>query len=493
VIRRRARVGAFLGVVGLVGLTLACSSGGDAGSPASTTTTTTQAALEPTATPATLEGPITNGTFVGPADTRPVDLATIGYVQEELFASGTATSYTMDDPPSGDGEWDAAPGATAPYKTRFVVRRPSDPDQFSGTVVVEWLNVSAVEASPEWTYTQSALIDAGAAWVGVSAQAFGVTGGTPLINVGDERQDTAASGGIRATSPERYGTLEHPGDQYAFDIYSQVATALRAPGPALGGIAPSQVIAAGESQSAAFLTTYINAVQPIAHAFDGFFVHSRAADAASLDGAPGFDGTSQPYRFRADLEVPVVVFETETDVGLLRYATARQDDTDRLRVWEAAGTSHADAYLVGGSFPLCPAGINDGPQHYVTEAAMAALIGWVAEGTAPPSGEPIQTDGPDGLTITRDEHGNALGGVRTPSLDVPVSTLTGEAQPGAPTICALFGGSTPFDAATLHELYPTQDDYLAAFGEALDDAIDRGFVREADRAEYEAEARAVTF
>jgi hypothetical protein len=124
---------------------------------------------------------------------------------------------------------------------------------------------------------------------------------------------------------------------------------------------------------------------------------------------------------------------------------------------------------------------------------MAALLTWVADGTAPPSGDPIETEGDDGVTISRDEHGNALGGIRTPSVDVPVKTLTGEAPPDVPILCALFGGSTPFDAATLQSLYGTPEDYLTAFDAALDDAIARGFVREADRAEYEAEARAVTF
>ena len=476
-------------VVAVAAAMAACSS--DDGSSASTSTT--QVEREPAATPATLEGPITTGTFVGPADTRPVDLAAIGYVQEEFFASGEASSYVMDGPQDSDGEWDAAPADSAAYKTRFVVRRPSDPGQFSGTVVLEWLNISAVEAAPEWTYTQGAMLDAGAAWVGVSAQAFGVIGGTPLIQVGDARQDSAASGGIRAKDPARYGTLDHPGDQYAYDIYSQIGAAIREGGAVTGGATPSAVIAAGESQSATFLTTYINAIQPITHEFDGFFVHSRPADAAALDGTPGFEAMQEAYRFRTDMEVPVMVFETETDVGPLRYATARQEDSDRLRVWEAAGTAHADAYLVGGSFPLCPAGINDGPQHYVTEAAMAALIGWVDDGTAPPSGEPIATEGTADVTITRDEHGNAVGGIRTPSVDVPVSSLTGAPTPGAPTLCALFGGSTHFDAATLASLYSTQEGYLAAFDEALDEAIASGFVRAADRAEYEAEAEAVEF
>nr|WP_235947396.1 alpha/beta hydrolase domain-containing protein [Candidatus Frankia alpina] len=54
-------------------------------------------------------------------------------------------------------------------------------------------------------------------------------------------------------------------------------------------------------------------------------------------------------RIRPDLTVPVLTFQTETDLpaGLLGYVDARQDDTNRFRLWEVAGTAHADAYTIG--------------------------------------------------------------------------------------------------------------------------------------------------
>jgi hypothetical protein len=46
--------------------------------------------------------------------------------------------------------------------------------------------------------------------------------------------------------------------------------------------------------------------------------------------------------------VPVLVVQTESDVlGVIGYARARQDDTDRFRLWEVAGTAHADRTIVG--------------------------------------------------------------------------------------------------------------------------------------------------
>ena len=53
---------------------------------------------------------------------------------------------------------------------------------------------------------------------------------------------------LKGWDPERYGTLDHPGDDFSFDIYTQAA---RAVGPAtLGGLAPEKLVASGGSQSA---------------------------------------------------------------------------------------------------------------------------------------------------------------------------------------------------------------------------------------------------
>ena len=35
--------------------------------------------------------------------------------------------------------------------------------------------------------------------------------------------------------------------------------------------------------------------------------------------------------------MPVLIFEAETDVTLLQYALARQDDAEYIRTWEVAG------------------------------------------------------------------------------------------------------------------------------------------------------------
>src|SRR5262245_24537388 len=61
---------------------------------------------EPNVVAAELEGPITTGTITLPMDFREFDVTTVGYVEEEFFASGTATAYVAVGDPGLDGHWD---------------------------------------------------------------------------------------------------------------------------------------------------------------------------------------------------------------------------------------------------------------------------------------------------------------------------------------------------------------------------------------------------
>ena len=102
----------------------------------------------------------------------------------EYSASGTAVSYTSAGDLPANGMFQLQPGPSADYATRVLVRRPTDPNAFNGTVVVEWLNVSGgVDAGPDYTYLSDELIRGGYAWVGVSAQRIGVEGGPVLVSV----------------------------------------------------------------------------------------------------------------------------------------------------------------------------------------------------------------------------------------------------------------------------------------------------------------------
>ena len=253
---------------------------------------------------ATLTGPVA-GRAIEPLSANSLNLAASGYQEEEFFASGTASAFKATSSPS-NGKWSIAPTTSAAYRTRILVRRPTDPARFNGTVVVEWMNVSSGESAPDWDYLNPELMRAGYAYVAVSAQALGVDGGTPILG----SVDAGSNGGLVGSDPARYGSLHHPGDEYAMDLFAQIGRSLQAAKvPALGGLRPRHVVAVGESQSAFYLTTFADALQPLTHTFAGIFIHSRGgAGAAAERGVhhlrSGCGGLAHPNRpQRAGLHV----------------------------------------------------------------------------------------------------------------------------------------------------------------------------------------------
>lgn len=412
-----------------------------------------------------------------------------GYGQREYVAQGSATDYRTPVPLSGDGRWTFTPDTTAPYRTRVLVRRPADAKRFSGTVLVEWLNVSGgVDAAPEWSSTFEELTRSGDAWVGVSAQKIGVSGGPVLVSA--PGGEGIAGRGLVALDPARYGTLEHPGDGYSFDIFTQVARALRAGGAQLVGASPARVIAMGESQSAIALVTYINGVQPLTRTFDGFFVHSRGSPALPLV-APGEHAdlrgsfAAGPALLRTDTGVPIFDLQTEGDViGVLNSYAVRQDDTDRFRLWEVAGGAHADAHIVGAHAAQfdCGAPINDAPTHVVVKAALHHLKEWAQRGAEPPMAARLDVPAGPSPAVVRTADGIATGGVRTPPVDVPVDVLSGVPAPNPSVLCLLLGSTTPLPAARIAELYPSRAVYQQRYEQATDAAVGAGYALAADRA-----------
>ncbi len=123
---------------------------------------------------------------------------------------------------------------------------------------------------------------------------------------------------LKKQDPQRYSRLSRPGDTYSFDIFSQIGRLVRESDEMLGRFRPEFVVAVGESQSAMFLTTYVNAVDPIVEVYDGFLVHSRFGGAAPLDGVSLLttleNGGPEPAPYRDDLRVPVMNVITETDL-----------------------------------------------------------------------------------------------------------------------------------------------------------------------------------
>lgn len=166
-----------------------------------------------------------------------------GYVEDEFFFSGTATSLCPRILANAE-----VMSTGHPYKTRMFVRRPARTEQFNGVVIVEWLNVtSGYNLDGNWQFSRDYLTREEYAWVGVSAQRDGVQ---------------KSPHGLTAWSPKRYASLDVTDggkvadDSLSCDIFSQAGRAVRENRRVLGGLAPSTLLASGISQTAARLGPY---------------------------------------------------------------------------------------------------------------------------------------------------------------------------------------------------------------------------------------------
>jgi hypothetical protein len=420
-----------------------------------------------------VEGPVTGGSRTGgPFWASPFDLEQFGYVEEEYFLSGTASDRGL----AHNGH-----EHTAPYKVRILLRRPADPGRFNGTAVLEWFNVSLQqEVEHEWPIDFPMLMRDGYVSASVSAQYLGVQSASPMA--------------LKNWDPQRYGSLQHPGDDSSYDIFAQAAKALRS-GLAARYRPADLVLGTGTSQSCLRLVTYISRLAAGDGLFDGYHPTTCPATADVPDSL-----------------VPMVWGTSEWEA-----AVPSRPDGPLLRVWEIAGTSHAnwweirfqgaqgyrDGFAYDGTtyFPYGwdeddagqygerrPFSNNVAPARYAFRAAIDGLNRWArdwrdyragrlsADQVRPaPAAARLERDG---FALRRDEHGNALGGVRLPFIDVPVATYRGEFHDGAS------GHTHALDRDTLAALYPSHDDYVARMRAATDAAVAGGFMLPVDRDEW---------
>lgn len=397
------------------------------------------------------------------------DLSDYGYEEQEYFVSGTATAGLT----------------SAPYTTRIIVFRPDttpgNGPEFNGTVLLDWVNVTAqFENAVDSIEAHELLLREGYAWVHVSAQAAGLD--TPVVPnpLVPKKWD-----------PERYAAISHPGDQYSFDMFSQIAKAIKHGGfndvDPMGGLAVDYVLAAGQSQSAGRLTAYVEQHQTKADVIDGFLIH-------------GTFGGNGP----ALSPVPVIHLESDADV-----APGAQPHTN-IVLWEVAGAAHSGFWigyhsvfgngprsqlhaakvsrsekerisLEAGNYgeqihPLLAACTLAGatmPMRYVTSAAIAHLNTWVRGGPAPTSSSKI-TVGAFGPV--RDSFGNAEGGMRLAPMEVPVASYQS-------TACQLGGKTIPFSEAQLLAMYGSHKGYYDKFSAAVAQNVTDGWLLPDDAAD----------
>ena len=415
-----------------------------------------------------------------------MDLATQGYVEEEYFLQGMAHTYDIPRDQMSNG---TASEAAHPFKTRLVVRRPTVPARFNGTVVVEWTNVSeGFDNEVEWFHSGEHFVRAGYAWVGVSAQNVGVNT-------------------LKQRGADRYSSLDVtdggtvPNDGLSYDIFSAAGAAVRGKGGlnVMGTLKAERLVASGHSQSAGRLATYFNAVHQLSPVYDAVVLHGGGG------------------KMRPDLNVKIWKLLSETDV--LGQVATRQPDTDKFRTWEVAGTSHLDfkhaselvrlglrsretmlpnppppppagagrAGRAGGPFGGAPGPYNGCnhpplsrvPSEYVQNAVYDHMARWIKDGTPPPTAPPIEikNDG-ERLAIVRDSFFNALGGIRLAEHDVATAVNSGENTGSG--FCFLTGWHEAFDRTRLAALYSSHAAYVSAVKATTEKNLKAGYIVKAD-------------
>ena len=403
-----------------------------------------------------ITGPVTGGRCDRPWGSPLVDLASVGYVEEEWFLEGDAITYELvgGTEPTTDGRWHTEATGSLPYRTRVLVRRPEARARFNGTVVVSWSNVSAGFEILQWEGPETWA--SGSVTVHVSAQRVGLTG-----YKADPR-------GLVAWDPERYGALSIPSDAASYGIFSD-ATSLVVPGAATGllpGFDVRRVIATGASQSAARLHTYVNGVHQHVGLVDGYILDVYSGIGAPITRMSAGDGAARypAGHLRDDLGVPIMHTNSETET--LSYAPLRGPDTEHFVFWEIAGMAHGGAsegVMVAKNardwgFPYgAPVDrppdlvVNDLDKQPVEDASLSWMHRWLADGTRPPSLPAIELAG-EPPQIVRDADGIAKGGLRLPAVDVPIATRSG--TNAGSLMVQLVGSKTRFAPERLRELYP---------------------------------------
>lgn len=414
----------------------------------------------------------------------PEDLSKIGYVEEEFLVSGTANVY----------DWkQAGPAvvrtANAPYTTRVLIRRPARASKFSGIVAVEMLNPSNLfDLNIGWAIQHKRFVADGDVWVGITAKPVSVVS---LKKFNPSRYAALSwANPLPLDDPRNCANVPRDSDRatengLVWDIHTQVGAWLRSAdrsNPLTYGEKASRVkrlIAWGYSQTGFFLYNYVNAIHPLdvkangKPMFDAYLI-TMASGPGAINQCAQAPPPGDARRLIHNAGVPVIRVMSQSDY--LSGMAARRPDSDepgdQYRNYEIAGAAHAtpdelffcarpqDIEKSGRAVP--PMDCNEGPRsRFPNSVAFNAifqnLVKWVTEGTPAPRIDNIHVEN---KAPVLDKFGNVTGGVRSPFVDVPVSTWYGNST--GPSFCRIAGHEVRFNAARLRELYPTKGAYVRA-------------------------------
>jgi len=426
---------------------------------------------------------------------KPICLEDYGFIEHEYILKGSANVY----------EWPLRqkyPNVRTegvPYGSRILVRKPKDPKDFNGIVVVELLNYASQydRAIPGWGHCFEYYLDKGMAWVGVTIR--------------DVTMDV-----LKRFDPERYQEIDFPNplpperrgkpdDSYGnanqdkenglrWDMISQLSALIhssRYDNP-FYGYEIKQIMATGATGGD--LSLYVSGIHPLhclenkSSVYDGFLIYMTGAPGSINQMAPKMTELDERAKYYS--EVPLIHILTTGDMlggGFhpdWSYMQRRPDADEpgkKLRRYEIGGCGVRAAFDkkrcvcqedVERAKALWKESVNyeyEYPVRYILRAATEALILWMQKGIAPPHSPLLETEReyPD-TEFKRDEVGNTAGGIRLPYVDVPLYRYHEE------------GGAVRLPDEMIHRLYKDKNDYFEKVAVSTLDALEGRWILKED-------------
>ncbi|GKT69173.1 signal peptide-containing protein [Colletotrichum tofieldiae] len=352
------------------------------------------------------------------------------YVSREYLMSGTA--------------------AGEPYCTRLLLRCPADVCNFTGFVVLEpshlWGGTSI------WRHINRWLMRNGHAWLEVDSQAPSALGKIKRANpsryedmhfipgpLSDEFQETipfvasATKEELRRTY-DAFKAQWWPATTQSPEILTQASHALRSGDLGLTAV---RVVLTGLSQTGGVTRRFITHSSHLrlpngSLPFDAFVPCQSGGDA--LPDVPGVKiiellGESEFLSVRLPCGVS----------GQMRDTEHRRPDSDAFRLYEVAGMAHRESRYASeidmkrwSVAELRGARWSTFANSFIYHAVFDSVEKWTSEAAiSPPPSSIVHTiDQSD--DIYRDEHGNAVGGVRTVHTEAPLARLIAATPKGRP-------------------------------------------------------------
>ncbi len=425
-----------------------------------------------------------------------------GYMEEEYFFEGTANVYEETG-----GRTRRVIHKELPYINRFLVRKPSDGERFSGNIVVEILNATAgFDIDRMWIVGAKELMRSGDIYVGITSKPDVLDSMkkadperyAPISwKIPYDRQETPCDAMDRAALPRRSDCETG----LFWDMLTEMADVLRTDTQFIPKGKKRYLYLAGWSQSAAYMYTYLNYFAFPGEEISVFDGYLAAGGVHSFVVPLNQEGYGKEMDIRRNMitymPVPFISVQTESENAYFDGIRTRQEDSDReelkYRIYEIAGATHDTRfsmldYYAGDpdmekigivpDFPSVDDVPNDYPYEYCFYAVYRMLFSWVRDGICPPHGERIEVteEGENKMDVL----GNAVGGIRTPFLDVPAAVYypycTVKRADGTLVKHGLFGHTEPFSAYKLEKLYGNPENYRRLLEKSAEKQVEKGFL-----------------